>query len=197
MASNEGSAGSDPATTKGDDDGKKMVPLDALEAERAKRHDLERRVAGMQGQLQGLKDATSAQAAPAEEPLTAAELRTAVEQGKITQAEADDLRDRQLEDRLTSRLTGALESTLSARDISSRVDTDIARYKAAIPEIDESGSAQREKVQREYDYLVGMGHKPDDLRTELLAVRSAFGPIDDLERVRVRERETHGETGGK
>ena len=52
-------------------------------------------------------------------------------------------------------------------------------------------------MQDEFDYLIGLGHDPKDTRTQLHAARSAFGPVDLLERVNPRPRETHNETGGR
>ena len=186
---------SDPDNTKGED-GKKSVPLEALEAERSKRHALEREVAEIRGQLKGLS-AQPAKADTQPKPLTPAELRAAVDEGKITQGEADELRERQFEERLLNKVTKTVETSLSTATRTSTINGELGRYQAALPDLGDRDSEAFRKAKREFDYLVGtLGEDPDDPRTELKAARAAFGPVDALEAVRQRGRETYGETGG-
>ena len=167
----------------------------AAVAERRKRQEAETRAAHAEGQVQGLSNRPNGSDAPKE--VSTAELRTAVDEGRMTEAEAEGIRDRQSERRIETKLTGKFEDVLSSRQMTERVGTEIGRYKTAVPEIADQDSVQFTKARGEFDYLVSLGHDPKDPRTELQAARAAFGSIESLEAVgEKRPRETYSETGG-
>ncbi len=186
---------SDPDEKKGKD---KLVPLSALEDERHKRQSAEQQVAELRGHARGLSDAAAAAPSPdIPKELSTAELQQAVTDGRMTEAEADAIRERQSERRIETRVAEKAEVREEARAISGRASDEIGRYQKAIPDLADQASAPFQKARTEFDYLVTLGHDPRDARTELLAARSAFGDISKLEQIgQEQARETHQETGG-
>ncbi len=186
----------DPDDKKGDGE-PKMVPLEALEAERRKRQDSDTRAAELQGQIRGLAAVKTEPKADSSKELSAAELRQAVEEEKLTPDEAEAIKARQIEKRVTANVTQDVETTLARKNLGERVSTEAARYKRAIPDLLDQSSAAFGKVQTEFTYLIAQGYDANDPRTELIAVRGAFGDIDQLEKIgKPGERETHQEVGG-
>ena len=188
----------DPAS-EGDGKPKEpMVPSAALEDERHKRQRLEVELAESRGREQGVAQANSSRPADAQQKdLSAADLRVAVDEGRMTEDEAEGIRTRQSERRITSTVTASLSDQLAGQKVAERADTEIGRYKAAVPEIADKDSVQFAKLQTEFRNLVSYGRDASDPTTEALAARAAFGPIDSLEAAgRPKPRETYVETGG-
>ena len=182
----------DPDEKKGE--GEPMVPRSALEAERHKRQAAETSAAEYRGQVQGMTVAKP-EADPPKEP-SIADLRQAVVEGQLTEDESEAIKARQIERRVTAKVTEEVETKLAGKNLSERVSTDIGRYKQAIPDLADSDSAAFKKVQAEFTYLTQQGYEADDPRTELIAVRAAFGDVDQLQKIKPGTRETHQETGG-
>lgn len=188
----------DPDEKKGKGE-PKTVPLEALEAERRKRQDSDARAAQFEGQVQGL---TAVKTEPKVDPpkeLSAAELRQAVEEGKLTEDEAHAITARQIEKRVTATVTEQVrenEAALARKNLGERVSVEIERYTQAIPDLADQSSAAFQKVRTEYQWLVSHGSTANDPQTELMAVRVAFGDIDKLQKIKPGQRETHQETGG-
>lgn len=186
----------DPDEKKGEGE-PKMVPLEALEAERRKRQDSDTRAAELQGQVQGLTAVKTEPKADPPKELSAAQLRQAVDGGEITEDEAVAINTRQIEKRVTAKVTEEVETTLARRNLGERVSAEIGRYTQAIPDLANQDSAAFQKVRTEYQWLVDHGSTANDPQTELMAVRAAFGDINQLEKIgKPGERETHQETGG-
>jgi hypothetical protein len=191
----------DPTETgEGEPQDQRTVPLKALEDERHKRQSLENEAAELRGRVQGLTvsraDAPT-HAAPAPKDLTPAELRVAVDEGRLDQGQADEIRDRQLERRVETRLAGQLETTLTERARVERASDELTRYRKAIPELADKSSDSFARVQTEFDRLIGYGDSADSLVTEVKAIRTAFGDIDKLENLAApAEREAYTEIAG-
>lgn len=168
----------------------KTVPLEALETERHKRQALETQVAELRGRVEGLDK-------PQEKPdLTGAELRTAVDQGRITEQDADTIRENQIEKRVEAKVTRKVETDAASRDLGQRVDGELSEYRKLVEGLTDDTSPARAKVQREFDHLISLGHAAD-VRTEAAACRAAFGDLATLRQApEARDRETHDETGG-
>ena len=189
----------DPDETKGNGKDEIAGLTNALTDERRKRQTAEVEAAELRGQIQGQSTATndSKREPEAPKPLSAAELRAAVTEGRITEDEADNIREKQIEKRLEKRLSDRLDGALSSRATAQRVSDEIVRYKQAVPDILDRDSPAFKKLRTEFDYMVSLGNEANDPRTELLAARAAFGDIAQLETVAgQRPRETHSETGG-
>jgi hypothetical protein len=169
-----------------------MVPVAALEAERRKRHEAELRAAKLEGQTEGLQQRTE-QDAPKE--YTRAELRELVEAGKLNETQADEVMDRQLERRIMTKAEETFRATSETTTRAQRVEQVIDRYADAIPAVLTEGSAERERLVREYQYLIEHGH-PENKATQLAALRAAFGPVEKLQTKHAESRETHMESGG-
>jgi hypothetical protein len=184
-------AGTDlnPDPTKpgdGEPQDQRTVPLKALEDERRKRQSVENEAAELRGRVQGLtvsRADTPPHAAPSPKELTPAELRAAVDEGRLDQGQADEIRDRQLERRVETRLAGQLETTLAERARVDRASDELTRYRKAIPELADKSSDSFARVQTEFDRLIGYGDSAGSLVTEVKAIRTAFGDIGKLEKL--------------
>ena len=154
----------DPDEKKGEGE-PKMVPLEALEAERRKRQDSDTRVAELQGQVQGLTTARPEPKTDSPKELSAAELRQGVEEGKLTEDEDSAITARQIEKRVTAKVTKDVEATLVAQYRDERVSTEIGRYTQAIPDLADQASAAFQKVRTEYAWLVSHGSTANDPQT--------------------------------
>lgn len=108
------------------------------------------------------------------------QLQAAVDQGTITQAKAFEIRDNQL--------YAKWEAKQQAREEQSRVlssvSTEMSEYKKLVPNATVPGTEERQKIEREYGYLVQRLGQPKSqeqtLSYELAAARAAFGDLDTL-----------------
>jgi hypothetical protein len=74
----------------------------------------------------------------------------------------------------------------------------LSGYKELVPEVWQPGTPEREKVEREFNHLVGLGD-PRSEATEAKALRAAFGDLSTLRASRSARpgpADTHSETGG-
>lgn len=162
----------------------------ALMAERGKRHDLERDLKDLKGQI----DTLQKQDKPKEH--TRSELQAAVDSGTISQAEMDrvldEQRERKIEERVSERLTAKAADDTRA----TRISSEIAKYKEWNPAIMEDGSEARAAVAEAYDYHVNILGKPANTQTELDALIQVYGQADKLQRGQKAQPQTHEEVGG-
>ena len=176
--------------------GEPMVPLTALEAERSKRQTAERTAAQLEGRVQGMSAVKTEPKDDTPKDLSAAELRQAVDEGKLTEDESETIKARQIEKRVTAKVAQDVETKLARKNLSERVSVDMGLYREAIPDLLNQDSAAFKKVQTEFSWLVQQGYDPDELQTQLIAVRASFGDVDQLQKINPGKRETHQETGG-
>ncbi len=190
--------------TDGNDDPQKLVPLKAVEEQReareresARAEKAERELAEARGYERGRQETEAAQ--PAQDPpkeLSPAELQQAVDEQRMTAAEAEAIRDRQMERRVEAKVSKRVEQQTEVQAIANRTSAELDRYTKAIPALGDQSSAEFEKVKGEFNYQVSLG-MPADKRTELLAVRAAFGDVSKLEKIGdPAPPESHQETGG-
>jgi hypothetical protein len=190
---------SDPNDTAGNDsDGaadqsKKMVPLAALEAERKSRQKLETDLARLSGTVEGLKASQQKPADTAPTIYTRAQLRAMVNDGKITEDQMDAQLEAQLEAKLTQKVETTAKATAAETRITAEVNSGIAAYLEAFPDLNDLESETREKVHAAFDRLCRRG-APDNVATELSAMEAALGPLTP--KGRKKQPETHQETGG-
>lgn len=123
------------------------------------------------------------------------ELRKLVEDEQITQEQADDIYDRQLERKFEQRLDSRLNEHTKSMSSQAFIENQLQEYRNLIPNLMVKGSEERDKAASEYQYLISTGSK-DSVATELAAVRSAFGPIEKLKAQGFRDVQHHQETGG-
>jgi len=166
---------------EGPDEAKeKAGQLKALEAERRKRQVLGDEVADLRAKIQ---DLTTPQKGEDEKELTSAELRQAVTEGKLSDAEADDIKDRQRERRADQQIKKTVEDTIAVRDVFNKVADEVGRYLVAVPDLEDRESPSYQRLRGEFSKLVALGYDAKDKRTELLAAKMAFGGIERLESV--------------
>lgn len=180
-----------------------LVPRAALEDERHKRQDEQRQRQGLQtelaelrGQVNGLSQASQRQPPPQEKVFNAAELRRAVDDGRMTEDESEQIKERQIETRVAAKIETRLRQELSNQTTSDRLVGEIQRYVDAIPELSDRESAQHAKLKREFDHLVGLGYDRDDRRTDVAAARAAFGDPAKIRDIKADPPGSHQETGG-
>jgi len=166
--------------------------LAALHAERQKRQSLETKFAEVSGKVDALSQK------PAKE-FTRAELQARVDEGNLTQAEADRIYEDQLQQKVTADVTKKVESSAEQKALAQRIGMEIQKYVSVLPDIEAEGSENRGRVTREYQRLVSLGY-PDNVQTELTALMAAFGPPELLSKGREKQKETYqgvGSDGGE
>jgi len=158
----------------------------------------EAEVASLQGRLQELE--AQVKAKPDDQPkrLNRADLRAAVEAGQISQDQADGEIDRQNREDAENRAHRVALETVSAAKRTELINSEVARYKAAAPEILDDAHDTRKSIRGAFSGLVELGDDPRDVATQLKAIRSVLGPIDRLEKARsgTAQHVTHQEFGG-
>ena len=108
------------------------------------------------------------------------QLQAAVDAGTITFAKALEIRDAQLYEEWERKQTEREEKTRVLSSVSQEMD----EYKKLVPKAILPGTEERQKVEREYGYLVQRLGRPQtkeqELSMELAAARAAFGDLDTL-----------------
>ncbi len=131
-----------------------------------------------------------------EKVYTRAELNALVKDEKISSDQADTIWEKQLEEKFERRLDEKLNAALNSSNAETRVTTELNQYRELVDDLDKVGSENRNKVEQEYRYLVGIG-QPYSVATELAAVRTVFGPVEKLRKAKASlSMESHQETGG-
>ncbi len=110
-----------------------------------------------------------------EKTYTAAELNSLVDAGKLSQDDADEIREVQLAKRVTKEVVGAVTQNSQEAQLS----TDLAQYAQAIPALDDPNSDECLRVKDELRYLYSVG-QPQGVGSMLAATRAVFGPLGAL-----------------
>jgi len=168
----------------------------ALKAERDKRRSLEAKLARLEGTVDGLKSSQKPNASEKEEKVyySRAELKAAVEEGKITEAQMENLWEKQIEAKIEKRITERTKDTGADVRQAAKVEADLERYIEAYPDLTDVDSELRGKVQAAYDKLVGRG-SPANAATEVSAIEMVVGHLQGA-KGRKKQPEPHEETGG-
>lgn len=134
-------------------------------------------------ELQAFKEGVGKRDEPKEQTkvYTKTDLKAAVDAGQITQDQADDIWDRQRETQIRESAKREALDAVTERETKERIDADLASYKRLKPEILEHGSDKRQEIEAEFKALRKAG-LPNDLRTELAAIRAVLGPLEKLEK---------------
>jgi hypothetical protein len=139
------------------------------------------------------------QPAPASEPAKAAlsreQLQSAVDAGEISQSQMDAELERQTEERLEQRLTKKFEQEYAAKEQQRTIQEQFDSYARMRPDVKVAGTEDNRRVLEEIAALGKLGY-PHDSRTEVLAMRHVFGPLDRVPETTRSRREVHRETGG-
>lgn len=125
---------------------------------------------------------------------TAAELRVSVDAGEITPDEAEDIKERQLTDRVATSVTDAV----LGRQKDDGLRDELAQYEQAVPELADTSSDEYRRVEKEYRHFLSNLGMPDSPSTMTAAVRSVFGSLEALKAPASSKakRETFVEGGG-
>jgi hypothetical protein len=153
----------------------KQVYARAKDAE-TKLQELREEKARLEGQLEATRTQAPLPEPKPEPRLAWTQLEAGIAEGKITQAQALEYRDETLRQEFTRKL----HEERTTRDRHSTVSGELAQYKTLAPEILSGGTPERKRVEQEFTYLVSLGYDAKDLRTELLACRTALGDITSL-----------------
>lgn len=171
------------------------VPSPEIEALRAELQAEREARARLEGQVSTLATVAAPKEPEKPKEFTRVELRTAVDNGTISEDKMFEILEEQAERRVEARLATKLEERLSANQSQTRVQTELDKYVAAYPGLNENGHPDRERANREYAYLISIG-QPKGPATELAACRAVFGPTDKVRETTRQSRERHVETGG-
>ena len=147
--------------------------------------------ARLRAEVETLKAGKAAAEAP--KPVTRAELRALVDEGKITQDAADAHWDKQVLDAAEKRGREAARGEVEGREREQSVNNQLVEYKTLIPAAWAVGSKERAKAEREFAALRAMG-LPDNKVTEVAALRAAFGDPAVIRASRSTGRNGPGET---
>lgn len=196
-----GAGSKDLENGKKAEDGDELVPASRLKAaleNQARTH--ESQLGNLRAEFEAFKAGVSKvpeKQVEAPKRFTRAELSAAVKAEQITQEQADDIFAKQVtEDAKDGAVRAALEA-VSGRTQQKEIDGDLAQYKRLEPGLRDRSSELFEKVRGEFQYLRERG-SPDNLATELAAIRAVLGPVDKLEKAKsaARAAEHHEESGG-
>ena len=134
-----------------------------------------------------------------EKTYTRSDLTQLVNDNHISQEQADLRWDQQLEAKFDAKAIKVSKEVVQDAQRNQSVEQDIARYIALEPDLEADGTDLREKVHKEFRFLVDkMGDSPKALTTELKALRAVLGPIEPFELAKKGKssHESHQETGG-
>lgn len=137
-------------------------------------------------QLAGLKPAPAAPAAPAAPKVyTRAELDAAIAAGSMTQAQADQIIEQQIEARVTAKaietVTGRVDGERKAQTIGEKLQG----YRKAIPALTDRNSVEFKRAAEAYqDIVADLGAPANEhqrLALEHQALKRAFGSIEAIQ----------------
>lgn len=165
--------------------------LSALQAERSKRHDLERDLAQLKGTVDTLKQT---QTQPKQ--YTRTELQSEVDAGRMSSDAADRLLENQRDQKLKTETKQELTDERRQEEMASRIKAEVDLYRKFEPNIEVDGSEARLLVAEEYNRQVTNLGKPQNMQTELDALAATYGPSSKLQKGRETQAQTHQETGG-
>lgn len=134
---------------------------------------------------------------PTEKVWTAAELQKMVDENQITSAQAQDQLERQRLAQAERIARDVARQEAEAARQRGTVDDQLTEYETLFPDVLKEGSADRTKVRRQYDYLVGIG-QPATKATELVALGMVYGPLESVRAARKgrNKTESHEDIGG-
>ena len=122
------------------------------------------------------------------------QLEGLIADGKITLGKAAAYREKIVREQATKEAEERLKTQLSSTSHQTTVTSELARYKAAVPEITQAGTPERIRVEREFAYLVNTLGYPRTYATELAATRAALGDPETVERAAQAKRSTQKES---
>jgi len=110
------------------------------------------------------------------------QLEAAIEEGKITRAWANTYREELVAKKAKDAAKRELQEEQQRLTQKTSVESELDRYKQLVPDVMQRESPIRQKVEREYAYMVQTLGFKEGLPTQLAAVRAALGDLDTVER---------------
>ncbi len=136
----------------------------------------------------------------AQEEYTPEQLEEFIAAGRITRADATKHREEVLTRRLSSKIKDDFTKETTTASRSQALSQGIASYVEVNPAILEITSADRQRLDQEFDWLVNVSGNDASRLTELqrktlqlTALRNVYGPIDSLKKRSVSPRVDHTE----
>ena len=112
-----------------------------------------------------------------EKELSWSELKQMVSDQKLSEAEALEYREKVTANKAVKAAEERITSKLSQQSRDQRIDSEIGKYKDAIPDVNVVGTDERKKFDAEFRYQVEFaGMDPKSLTTQLAALRAVYGP---------------------
>jgi len=182
----------DPDTTQGQSDESKKVEITEaeLKALQEKASALETRLQAAEIERVRLEERAKAQEPKKPEGpvrLTHAQLQEAVDEGKITESDMQAELARQMREDLKTEIKADITAKLEAKEAARKIQDQFDGYLRLRPGVKTEGHEDRIAVQKEFQDLVALGYSPQEKRTEVLAMRNVFGPLDRIQET-TRER---------
>ena len=126
-------------------------------------------------------------------PISRAELKQLVEDGKITQEAADAHWDKQVLESAKSEARKEARGEVEGHQREQTVNAQLAEFKLLVPAAWTVGAKERAKAEREFAALRAIGF-PDNKVTEVAALRAAFGDPEVIRAARSTGKNGPGET---
>lgn len=138
--------------------------------------------ARLEGELEATRRVQQEQKAstPPVPEYTWPQLQTAIDEGKITLSQAMEYREKFTRDSLQREYEKKLEQVVHDKTRVDTVQQELGKYVAALPGLKQSGSDEQKRALQELNYLGTLGYDIKDPRTEVIAVRAAFGDLDTI-----------------
>jgi hypothetical protein len=158
----------------------------------------ESQLGNVRSEFEAFKAGAGSTAKPADQPqrYTRAQMKAAVDAGQISQEQADEAWAKQIEQTAIESATAAVTGNLAEQKTKERIDSDLKSYKRLKPDILDKSSETFQAIKAAFDDLRETG-MPNDLRTELAAIKSVLGPVEKLEKASKASRsQEHEEQGG-
>lgn len=143
-------------------------------------------IGNLKDEITSLSQKVEKQATPAQAPAkyTRAQLRAAVDAGKIDEDQMEQIWGDQVEKNAVAAGEAAAATTASAKEAQAKIDTTLAGYAELVPDLSDETSDNRQAAQEAYTDLVELHGAPstpeDQKRLEAMACRTAFGPLSKL-----------------
>jgi len=129
-----------------------------------------------EGELEALRTMREAKPEPAATPeLSWSQLQAYVDEGKLTMPQAMEYREQLVRKAAEKVSEEKVRTYLDTTQRQQVVQSELAKYTQAVPEVAQPGTPERLRVEQEFRYLVTMGYDAKDTRTEILALRAALG----------------------
>jgi hypothetical protein len=176
------------------------ISQEDLDALKARADELETRLQASEIDKARLEEQAKAPVAPAAPttppPPTREQLQEAVDGGTISQAQMDTELARQMRVELQTDIETKLRAEFTAADQLKAITSQFDAYMKMKPDVAREGTEDRLKIQKEFQALVDLGYPANEKRTELLAMRNVFGPLDRIKETTRERLPVTQETGG-